>query len=146
MVNKDKSAKNIMDHDYIFWMGDLNFRLDKISTEASLEYIKKKDFQTLLKYDQLTKLRSLKTAFNGFKEAPINFRPTYKFDPKTDNYDIKSQRKPAWTDRIIWKLSKEDSFLKVKASSYQSHPYLRQSDHRPVTGYYIFKAFKNERY
>ena len=38
--------------------------------------------------------------FRGFKEHPIGFRPTYKYDPGTDDFDTSSkQRIPSYTDR-----------------------------------------------
>ena len=38
------------------------------------------------------------------QEHPIQFRPTYKYDPGTDNFDTSSkQRIPSYTDRIVYK-------------------------------------------
>ena len=37
-------------------------------------------------------------AFNGFSEGHIQFPPTFKFDPGTENYDTSpKQRVPSWT-------------------------------------------------
>ena len=42
-------------------------------------------------------------ALENFTEPPLNFRPTYKFDINSDEYDTgKKQRPPAWTDRILY--------------------------------------------
>ena len=41
--------------------------------------------------------------FQNFREGPINFPPTYKYDLFSDDYDTgEKQRCPAWTDRVLW--------------------------------------------
>lgn len=40
----------------------------------------------------------LKAAFAGYEEGPLLFRPTYRYDLGTDNYDTSEKmRIPAWT-------------------------------------------------
>lgn len=42
-------------------------------------------------------------AFVGYEEGPVLFRPTYKYDLGTDNYDTSEKmRIPAWTGRISY--------------------------------------------
>ncbi len=42
--------------------------------------------------------------FIDYREGKLNFPPTYKFDPGTDNWDSSDKaRAPAWTDRVLWK-------------------------------------------
>lgn len=42
--------------------------------------------------------------FQGYQEAPLLFRPTYKYDNGTDDYDTSEKmRIPAYTDRILYK-------------------------------------------
>jgi|LauGreSBDMM110SN_4_FD.fasta_scaffold145591_1 hypothetical protein len=36
----------------------------------------------------------------GFHEQPICFPPTFKFVPKSDEYNLK--RIPSWTDRVLF--------------------------------------------
>ena len=50
--------------------------------------------------------------FQGYKEGPLNFAPTYKYDLFCDDYDTSDKsRTPAWTDRVLWK---HNPFLKYK--------------------------------
>ena len=52
-------------------------------------------------------------------EGPLHFRPTYKFDKNSDDYDTSAKhRVPAWTDRILYKAVRsrhthESAFLRV---------------------------------
>ncbi|KAG6842013.1 hypothetical protein C0991_003539 [Blastosporella zonata] len=67
-------------------------------------------------------------AFPGYLEGPILFRPTYRYDLGTDNYDTsEKQRIPAWTDRILYRGAQLDLSLYSRAE-------LRGSDHKPVFG------------
>ncbi|ORZ24267.1 hypothetical protein BCR42DRAFT_88158 [Absidia repens] len=66
---------------HVFLFGDTNYRLNLNTRQFVLDTIQKQDFQTLLKYDQLTLERQqCTTPLATFKEHPINFIPTYKFD------------------------------------------------------------------
>eukprot|EP00834_Sanchytrium_tribonematis_P005178 NODE_297_length_10490_cov_1.102974.p5 type:complete len:240 gc:universal NODE_297_length_10490_cov_1.102974:4087-3368(-) len=70
-------------------------------------------------------------AFDKYIEHPISFNPTYKFDNGTDNYDTSEKlRKPAWTDRILFK---GDMGCELYSSAS-----LKVSDHKPV--YALFKT------
>lgn len=43
--------------------------------------------------------------FQGYQEGRINFKPTYKFDLETDNYDTSAKlRIPSYTVSINLKL------------------------------------------
>lgn len=42
-----------------------------------------------------------KAAFAGYEEGPLLFRPTYRYDLGTDNYDTSEKmRIPAWTGKL----------------------------------------------
>ncbi|KVH90434.1 Endonuclease/exonuclease/phosphatase [Cynara cardunculus var. scolymus] len=48
---------------------------------------------------------SLDGQFGAWHEGTIDFAPTYKYLPDSDEYFVKNQemkRAPAWCDRIIW--------------------------------------------
>lgn len=47
--------------------------------------------QVLWSKDQLTKAVKKGQAFTGYQEGPLCFRPTYKYDVGTDNYDTSSK-------------------------------------------------------
>ena len=46
-------------HDYVFWCGDLNYRVD-LPKETAKEYITSRRFDRLAPYDQLTKQKKLR--------------------------------------------------------------------------------------
>ncbi len=65
--------------DFTFLFGDLNFRLD-ISRLHADWLISRQDYSQALCFDQLRNLMEKGEAFVGFKEAPIDFPPTFKYD------------------------------------------------------------------
>jgi hypothetical protein len=108
---QDPNAGNfvtIAEHDVIFWQGDLNYRIDvSQSLEEILNRCRTHDIAYLLPLDQLNIERAAGRAFQGFSEGPINFLPTYKYIPGTDDYDNRPDKKlrpPAWCDRILWRV------------------------------------------
>lgn len=53
------------------------------------------------------------------------------------------RRRPAWCDRILFKVSHEnktDIKLDAKQTSYRSHPNYSISDHKPVTSEFTIKV------
>lgn len=65
-------------------------------------------------------------AFMGYEEGPILFRPTYRYNLNSDEYDTSDKmRIPAWTDRILYRGNNLDLEKYSRAE-------LKSSDHRPV--------------
>jgi len=115
--------------DVVFWCGDLNFRLEQ-TREVIIRDIE--DGLSVLESDQLTWLMSEGTVFRGFREHPIQFRPTYKYDPGTDNFDTSTkQRIPSYTDRVLYK---HHPGTRVTPLHYDSVQGVITSDHKPVWG------------
>ncbi|GIX80995.1 phosphatidylinositol 4,5-bisphosphate 5-phosphatase A [Caerostris extrusa] len=139
----DSQAENIITHDYTFWFGDLNFRLDEFTAEEIVHLVEKKNYSHLLLKDQLRKVIKLGQAFSEFTESPPVFSPTYKYSIGKSAYDI-SKRKPAWTDRVLFRFTPnayENATLSLKQLHYHSHDLYEQSDHKPVTSSFLLKTF-----
>lgn len=97
-------------------MADTNYRLDLDNTTVR-EFAEADDFDALVAADQVSSVdicfkiyglsegkRQLRmtidsgAAFVGYEEGPLLFRPTYRYDLGTDNYDTSEKmRIPAWT-------------------------------------------------
>lgn len=71
----------------MYWLGDLNYRITDLDQQVVKEYLDQHNYRPLLEYDQLRKLHSAQVVFSGYKEGEITFRPTYKYDPGTDEWD-----------------------------------------------------------
>jgi phosphatidylinositol-bisphosphatase len=92
-----KKELQISNHDYVFWLGDLNYRID-LPNDRCRSLIAEQDYKTLLEFEQLSIQRSEKNVFKDFNEAPILFPPTYKYNVFEDTYDRSEKcRVPAWT-------------------------------------------------
>ncbi|XP_055378778.1 inositol polyphosphate 5-phosphatase K isoform X2 [Condylostylus longicornis] len=142
-----KRYREIYDHDYVFWFGDLNFRLhyeDNTTPEQVRSMIEHDRLKELLQKDQLNLVRDTGKAFYQLQEREPSFPPTFKFEQGTSNYNLK--RRPAWTDRILWRVQ-NDSYttvlLEVEQKSYKSHPGYNISDHKPVTSEFNIKVFES---
>ncbi|XP_047125274.1 synaptojanin-1 isoform X1 [Hydra vulgaris] len=143
-------------HDYVFWCGDFNYRINLPYNEVK-ELLKDKDWPTLLSNDQLLMHKADGKVFGDYIEGTINFPPTYKYDLFSNDYDTSEKmRTPAWTDRVLWrrkkydvesedesdeddippdwKVSKDDSTDTFNPGNivYYGRAELKTSDHRPV--------------
>ncbi|GAB2212136.1 hypothetical protein Droror1_Dr00025483 [Drosera rotundifolia] len=129
--------QTIPSHDHIFWFGDLNYRLNMVDVEVR-KLVADEQWDRLMESDQLLKELRSGHVFDGWKEGPINFPPTYKYAIDSDRYvgdDPKGEKKrsPAWCDRILW-------FGKgIKQQSYDRAE-LKLSDHRPVSSTFSIKV------
>ncbi|XP_041988020.1 type II inositol 1,4,5-trisphosphate 5-phosphatase [Aricia agestis] len=132
-VQPNQLPKAIKDHDQVYWLGDLNYRITELDPLKVKKLIDDNNFAPVIEFDQLKQQHKLSTVFAGYTEGTINFKPTYKYDPGTDNWDSSEKhRAPAWCDRIFYKGSK------ITQLAYRSHPTLNISDHKPVSA--LFKS------
>lgn len=123
-----EQSLGIAEHEIVFWMGDLNYRIeDSITTEEVFDRIKTNNLSSLLPLDQLTIERAKGRVFQGFLEGVLAFAPTYKYQPGTDLYEQRAEKKlraPAWCDRILYRGA-------VRLLRYD-RANLCPSDHKPV--------------
>ena len=71
----------------MFWLGDLNYRINDLDADQVKLLIDTNNLAKLLELDQLKLQMEQQKCFVGFQEGPITFVPTYKYDPGTDNWD-----------------------------------------------------------
>lgn len=127
----DNQPHTIPSHDQIFWFGDLNYRLNMADSEIR-KLVANKQWSELINSDQLSKELRSGHVFEGWKEGPITFPPTYKYEINSDRYvgenpkEGEKRRSPAWCDRILW------SGKGIKQHSYKRAE-IKLSDHRPVS-------------
>ncbi|XP_012859933.1 synaptojanin-2 isoform X1 [Echinops telfairi] len=148
------TGRSVFSHDYVFWCGDFNYRID-LTYEEVFYFVKRRDWEKLLEFDQLQLQKSSGKIFKDFHEGSINFGPTYKYDVGSAAYDTSDKcRTPAWTDRVLWwrrkhsfdktagELNLLDNDLSVGTRVqhtwspgvllYYGRAELQASDHRPV--------------
>uniref|UniRef100_A0A3B3B5U2 Phosphatidylinositol 4,5-bisphosphate 5-phosphatase A n=1 Tax=Oryzias melastigma TaxID=30732 RepID=A0A3B3B5U2_ORYME len=134
------TAPGVLDH-VVFWFGDLNFRIEDYDIHVVKCAIDSNKLPLLWERDQpqLNMAKNTESILDGFMEGPLNFPPTYKFDVGTHTYDTAKKRKPAWTDRILWRLRRTGSPVPTHNASlqtqhmYRSHMGFTISDHKPVS-------------
>jgi len=120
--------RRIKDHDCIFWLGDLNYRLNDLDCSEVKDLLEENNLEALQEADQFYHQKHQRKVFVGYEEGDITFLPTYKYDPGTSDWDSSEKsRAPAWTDRILWKGDH------IAQTAYRSHMKLKVSDHKPVS-------------
>ncbi|XP_022194674.1 synaptojanin-1 isoform X2 [Nilaparvata lugens] len=130
------SGRSLNCHDYVFWCGDFNYRVD-MSREDIMKCLNDGKRQAVFAHDQLQKEQRAWKVFSNFLEGPIDFDPTYKYDLFCVDYDTSDkQRSPAWTDRVLWRRKKQfyerDAGWSQGRCMFYGRAELVQSDHRPV--------------
>ncbi|XP_031261882.1 type IV inositol polyphosphate 5-phosphatase 9-like [Pistacia vera] len=129
--------QNILDHDQVILLGDLNYRIS-LPEETTRLLVERREWNPLLENDQLRMELMNGQILQSWNEGAIKFAPTYKYYPNSDVYygcvqgkKGKKWRAPAWCDRIIW-----------NGRGLKQHLYARGetklSDHRPVKA--VFSA------
>lgn len=130
-------GRSLKSHDYVFWCGDFNYRID-MDKEELKETIRQNQLGPALEKDQLTVQKEQGNVFNDYTEGDITFPPTYKYDLFSEDYDTSEKcRAPAWTDRVLWKRRRniQDENVYDWSNGHLVHygrAELKQSDHRPV--------------
>lgn len=124
---------------HLFWLGDLNYRVDLPTWEAEaiIQKIRQQQYADLLAHDQLLLERKEQKVFLHFEEEEITFAPTYRFERLTrDKYAYTKQKAtgmkynlPSWCDRVLWK---SYPLVHVVCQSYGSTSDIMTSDHSPV--------------
>jgi inositol polyphosphate 5-phosphatase INPP5B/F len=127
----------ILDHDIVFWIGDFNYRIDlSLSQDDIMTLLQYDNLAVLRKKDQLNIERAAGNVFHDFEEGVLTFPPTYKFQPGTDVYETRPEKKlrpPAWCDRVLWREpTNKGADRSVQQTSYKMSK-LRTSDHKPVS-------------
>lgn len=118
--------------------GDLNYRINPSAMEAdrAKAIIEKEKYSLILEHDQLRDQMRLGNVFQAFTEGTLNFRPTYKYDTGTDNWDSSEKnRSPAWCDRILYKGDNHTNQL-----DYTSQAQYKLSDHKPISSSFDLKV------
>ncbi|XP_075266061.1 inositol polyphosphate 5-phosphatase K-like isoform X2 [Convolutriloba macropyga] len=136
-----KCDSTVLNHDFVFWIGDLNFRIDEIPNLEVKHMVLEGKFDELLKQDQLKFSMASGRSFSPFQEGDITFAPSYKYNVGTQEFDSsEKKRKPAWCDRILWrdkpKFRIHGHDPGVSCLKYTSIRDCCASDHKPVYGVY----------
>ncbi|KFQ51100.1 Phosphatidylinositol 3,4,5-trisphosphate 5-phosphatase 1, partial [Nestor notabilis] len=124
---------------HLFWLGDLNYRVEQPPTEAEniIQKIRQQQYPELLAFDQLLIERKDQKVFLQFEEEEITFAPTYRFERGTrEKYAYTKQKAtgmkynlPSWCDRVLWK---SYPMVHVVCQSYGCTTDIMTSDHSPV--------------
>ncbi|OMJ75731.1 hypothetical protein SteCoe_25068 [Stentor coeruleus] len=114
---------SIYEHEFVFFTGDLNYRIHILNDQEIRKAINSKNYQLLLHCDQLMSVQNNEKILSDFSEASITFPPTYKFKKTTSIYS--DDREPSWCERILYRGP-------VNISNYNTCFDINQSDHKPI--------------
>uniref|UniRef100_A0A8C1X4C7 Inositol polyphosphate phosphatase-like 1a n=1 Tax=Cyprinus carpio TaxID=7962 RepID=A0A8C1X4C7_CYPCA len=126
-------------HFTVIFFSLIFFELAFIIFSEILNYINRKEFEPLLKVDQLNLEREKNKVFLRFAEEEITYPPTYRYERGSrDTYVWQKQKAtgmrtnvPSWCDRILWKSYPETHIV---CNSYGCTDDIVTSDHSPVFG------------
>lgn len=109
-------------------MGDFNFKVDREKEEvvSLLSQHKEKAYKILEKSDEFYTIKAKHQTISVFREATINFLPSYKYNKDTKSIDT-GFKTPSWTDRILY----QQVNSQIVAIEYGTIPVFL-SDHLPV--------------
>ncbi|KAL0482690.1 hypothetical protein AKO1_014382 [Acrasis kona] len=129
--NKELDVESQYQH--VFFMGDLNYRVEKMDYQRAVQISESKNYKLLLQADQLIDQIKKGHVLSGYQEAEITFAPTFKYVEQSEKFDLKKKRNPSYTDRILYKSYPGHP---ISCLQYDSNPDIRLSDHRPLFGVY----------
>ena len=148
ILNKDINIESqifnkFKDSDFWIILGDFDFSLD-LSYEYAISLIQDKNYKALYDRDQFhLALEQPENIFlkKTINEGEINFAPTYKLEKNSDDYEYDSERTivPSYCDRILF--CKNNGIMVL---SYERVSTLKFSNHRPVSGAFMFYWYKKE--
>ncbi|XP_078694432.1 phosphatidylinositol 3,4,5-trisphosphate 5-phosphatase 2A-like isoform X2 [Branchiostoma floridae x Branchiostoma belcheri] len=121
---------------HVFFLGDLNYRLD-LPVQEILKKVNERDYESLLTQDQLKVEQDKGKVFVRFNEENITFPPTYRYERgHRKEYTWQKFKKtgirinvPSWCDRVLWR-SFPDTY--ITSLSYGCTEDIVTSDHSPV--------------
>lgn len=142
--NKVHGLPAIHQYNHLFWMGDLNYRLDlkRVLPAAVtwshqdrwcyvIDLIANRRYTDLAQLDELVHEMELGHVFTGFVEGRITFAPTFKVQRGKPYSSYQSLRVPSYCDRILWH-SLPLHRNHIKLIEYNSVLGIETSDHKPV--------------
>ncbi|CAG8456567.1 3155_t:CDS:2 [Funneliformis mosseae] len=103
-----KKYDTMYDNDYVFFFGDLNYRIElnylknpSLTISRLMNLLNTNQHQLVLPFDQLNIERKRGRVFNGFQEGEVKFSPTYKYYVDTfDSFNF-SKRIPGWYHKPV---------------------------------------------
>ncbi|OEL24826.1 Type I inositol polyphosphate 5-phosphatase 13 [Dichanthelium oligosanthes] len=140
----DEDIPELAEADMVVFLGDFNYRLDGITYDEARDMVSQRSFDWLRERDQLRAEMKVGNVFQGMREGPIRFPPTYKFQrnqPGLSGYDSgEKKRIPAWCDRIVYRDSRPVSIAECSldcpvvaaVTAYEACMDVTDSDHKPV--------------
>uniref|UniRef100_A0A0W0EZ96 phosphoinositide 5-phosphatase n=1 Tax=Moniliophthora roreri TaxID=221103 RepID=A0A0W0EZ96_MONRR len=119
-------GKTIASHENVVWLADTNYRIN-LDNDTVRSLATKGDLDGLVVADQLKQVMDAGIAFEEYEEGPLLFRPTYRYDVGTDNYDTSEKmRIPAWTgssNTLPWKILGLDSLFSGRVKGHSNKVY-----------------------
>lgn len=124
------------------WLGDLNYRIQGIGNYPARDLIHNDLHRQLTNNDQLLQEAERGQIFEGYSEGTLTFKPTYKYNIGSSNYDTSYKvRMPSWTDRILFK-TQDTEEIHATLHSYEAMDDIHSSDHKPVKAHICLKLSK----
>ncbi|KAF5380818.1 hypothetical protein D9615_004086 [Tricholomella constricta] len=143
--DESKAPSTIYATSHLFFLGDLNFRLEipplhPLALRKNMDFARalddEKTREQLKEFDQLLIQRRRGTVFQGLHEGEFwKFKCSYKYLlGEVDKYSPK--RAPSWTDRVLYATHTDspDTLDKTNITNilYTSVPGYTTSDHKPI--------------